>query len=304
MTPVTISFDDAVDAVERALRDGLDPEAGPARTGVDLPNGQLLLMPSVGARYVGVKLVTVNTAPDAPARVQGVYALFDAVTLRPLATMDGGALTAVRTPAVSAVAARHLAVPDARHLVVFGAGPQAWGHVLALRTVRAIGTVTVVGRDAGRVADLVARCAAAGLDARPGTPGDVAHADIVACCTTAREPLFDGALPPAHATILAIGSHEPTAREVDEVLVRRATVVVESRATAAREAGDLLIPGALDAVAGNLADLVRGGVAVASDRPRLFKSSGMAWEDLVVAGRAYEAQTSHPPARHPSQSEG
>jgi ornithine cyclodeaminase len=291
MTPVAISFDEAVDAVERALRDGLDPEAEPARAGVDLPNGQLLLMPSVGARYVGVKLVTVNTAPDATARVQGVYALFDARTLRPLATMDGGALTAVRTPAVSAVAARHLAVPDARRLVVFGAGPQAWGHVLALRAVRPIRSVTVVGRDAGRVADLVARCAAAGLDARPGTPGDVARADVVACCTTAREPLFDGALPPAHATILAIGSHEPTAREVDEVLVRRATVVVESRAAAAREAGDLLIAGALDTVAGNLADLVRGGVAVAPERPRLFKSSGMAWEDLAVAGRAYEAGT-------------
>lgn len=285
---MTLSYSDAVDALDAALREGLDPEAEPARSAVELPNGQLLLMPAAGARHVGVKLLTVNTTPDAAVRVQGVYALFDAATLRPLTTMDAAALTTLRTPAVSALAARYLAAPDAARLVVFGAGPQAWGHVQALAAVRPIAHVTVVGRDPGRAADLVSRCGSAGLTARLGAPHDVAGADLVACCTTAREPLFDSATLPAHATVLAVGSHEPDAREVDEALVRRATIVVEARAAAAREAGDLIVPGALDAIAGNLADLVRGRVAVDPDRPRLFKSSGMAWEDLVVAARAYE----------------
>lgn len=91
----------------------------------------------------------------------------------------------------------------------------------------------------------------------------------------------------------AVGSHEPDAREVDSGTVRRCTVVVESRAAAVREAGDLipeLAAGRLDRAALiPLADLATGAATVDRTRPRLFKSVGMAWEDLVVAGAAYEA---------------
>jgi ornithine cyclodeaminase/alanine dehydrogenase-like protein (mu-crystallin family) len=112
--------------------------------------------------------------------------------------------------------------------------------------------------------------------------------DLICCCTTSREPLFDSARVADGATVVAIGSHERDAREVDGVLAGRATVVVESRATALREAGDVILAvgeGALreDALV-ELADVVRGGVAV--DRaagPVFFKSTGMAWEDAVVA---------------------
>jgi len=290
--PVTVGYDAAITAIEQALRDGLDPEAAPERGRLDLPAGQLLLMPASHPRYVGVKLVTVNAVPGpGRPRVQGLYQLFDAETLRPLATMDGVGITVLRTPAVSAVAARRLAVPDARRMVLFGTGPQAWGHLAALRTIRPIEQVSVVARHPGRLRAFVDRCRAAGLVAHAGTPTDVAEADLVVCCTTGRQPLFDGALPPPHATVLAVGAHEPDAREVDEVLVRRSTVVVESRTAARREAGDLLIPGALDVVAGNLAELVSGEIAVAAGRPRLFKSVGMGWQDLLVAGLVYEAQS-------------
>ena len=105
--------------------------------------------------------------------------------------------------------------------------------------------------------------------------------------TTAREPLFDGSLVADHATVVAIGSHEPEARETDDALAARATVVVESRASALREAGDVIAAiasGALrEEVAGDAGGLVRGGAAVDLGRPRLFKSTGMAWEDAVVA---------------------
>jgi ornithine cyclodeaminase/alanine dehydrogenase-like protein (mu-crystallin family) len=256
----------AADALEAALVAGLDPEADPPRGVVDLGRGQLLLMPSAAASHPVVKLVTVGGEP----RIQGICVVFDGTTLAPIAAVDGIALTNVRTAAVSALAVRHLAAPDARRLVVFGRGPQAHAHVAALRAVRPVERVDVVGRErGGSVAELVAT------------------ADIVCCCTTAREPLFDGALVADHATVVAIGAHEPDARETDDTLASRATIVVESRTSALREAGDVILAIAAGATAADdlvtLAALVRGEARPAPGRPRFFKSTGMSWEDAVIA---------------------
>jgi ornithine cyclodeaminase/alanine dehydrogenase-like protein (mu-crystallin family) len=252
----------AADALEAALLGGLDPEAELPRTVVAVGGGELLVMPSAVASHAAVKLVTVGGEP----RVQGVCVVFDAGTLAPVALVDGIALTNLRTPAVSALAVRRLAVADARRLLVFGRGPQAQAHVAAMRAVRPIEHVDVVGRDRADVSDLVAA------------------ADVICCCTTAREPLFDGALVSDHATVVAIGSHEPDAREVDDALAHRASVVVESRASALREAGDVIAAGIAEGDLVTLADLVRGRAVVDPAQPRLFKSTGMAWEDAVVAG--------------------
>jgi ornithine cyclodeaminase/alanine dehydrogenase-like protein (mu-crystallin family) len=256
----------AAEALEAALLAGLDPEADPPRGVIELDGGHLLVMPSAAARHPVVKLVTVGGEP----RVQGVCVVFDATTLAPRATVDGIAVTNLRTAAVSALAVRHLAVPDARRLVVFGRGPQAHAHVAAMRAIRPIEHVEMLGRDRGDASELVAA------------------ADIVCCCTTAREPLFDGSLVADDATVVAIGSHEPEAREVDDALAARATIVVESRASALREAGDVIAAIRTGAVTEDelvtLAELVRGDRAPAPGRPHLFKSTGMAWEDAVVAG--------------------
>ncbi|MFH8489404.1 ornithine cyclodeaminase family protein [Streptomyces longisporoflavus] len=285
----------AIEAVEAVLKAGLDPEAEPPRGVVEVPGGQLLLMPSSTASYTGVKVATVtpqNAARDLP-RVQGVYLLLDGTTHTPLALLDGIALTSLRTPAVSGAAIKHLAVPDARRLLVFGTGPQAWGHVEAVRAVRpSLAHVDVVARNPERVAAFVDRCREAGLSAAPATPRDVAAADVVCCCTTAREPLFDSALLPPHATVAAVGSHEPDAREVDEALLTRGLVVAESRGVASRECGDIVLAvnaGTFDmGRLRTLAELVRGEVEITGTRPRLFKSAGMAWEDLGVGAAAYE----------------
>jgi len=274
----------AVDALEAALRGGLDPEADPPRTSAAAENGELLLMPSAAGGGLGVKLVTIGGEP----RVQGVYVLFDGETLAPAALLDGIGLTDLRTSAVSALAVRHLAAREPRRLVVFGTGPQARAHVRVMRAIAPIEEVAVVGRDRGR-AEALAR----ELDAEAAGPEAVGSADVVCCCTTAREPLFDGGAVAGEAVVVAIGSHEPDAREVDERLAGRATVVVESRASALREAGDVIAAveaGAIgpDALHG-LAELVRGEVSPAPGRPRLFKSTGMAWEDLVLA-RAVHAR--------------
>ena len=250
---------EAVDALEAALLGGFDPETDPPRTVLELPGGgQLLVMPSVAAAKPVVKLVTIGGEP----RIQGLVVVFDPDTLAPAAQMDAIELTNLRTAAVSALAVRHLAVPDARRLVVFGRGPQAHAHVEAMRAVRPVEQVQMVGR---------------------GERAEVAGADIVCCCTTAREPLFDGALVQDHAVVVAIGSHEPDARETDDALAHRATVVVESRASALREAGDVIMAGLGPEQLVTLAELVHGRTGKG---PWLFKSTGMSWEDAVVASAA------------------
>jgi ornithine cyclodeaminase/alanine dehydrogenase-like protein (mu-crystallin family) len=257
----------AADALESALLDGLDPEADPPRGSLELDRGELLLMPSAAAGHPVVKLVTIGGEP----RIQGVCVVFDGETLAPVALADGIALTNLRTAAVSALAVRHLAVADARRLLVFGRGPQAHAHVEAMRAVRPIELVDMVGRD----------------QARGGVDELVAVADIVCCCTTAREALFDGSLVADHAVVVAIGSHEPGLRETDDALAARATIVVESRSSALREAGDVIL--AIESGAASpdelvtLSDVVRGEARPDPERPRLFKSTGMSWEDAVIA---------------------
>ncbi len=148
----------------------------------------------------------------------------------------------------------------------------------------------MVARRPGPAAELVRFAASSGLDAAVGGPEAVAKADVVVCCTTARTPLFDGRLVPDGAAVAAVGSHEPDAREVDAELVGRAQLFVEARAVARREAGDLLMAGAAEERQINLSELVTGGAVVRHDRPRLFKSVGMAWQDLAVAAAQYDAR--------------
>jgi ornithine cyclodeaminase/alanine dehydrogenase-like protein (mu-crystallin family) len=261
----------AIDALEAALKDGLDPETDPPRRFVSLENGELILMPSEVSGHVAVKLVTIGGEP----RVQGVVVVFDATTLAPVALIDGIALTNVRTSAVSALAVRHLAREDATRLLIFGRGPQAHAHVEAISAIRPIGHVDLLGRDHSGADELVAA------------------ADIICCATTASAPLFDGSLVAGHATVVAIGTHDPDARETDDALARSATVVVESRVSALREAGDVITAigsGALqrDALI-TLAELVNGAPIPAG--PRLFKSTGMSWEDAVMAATLTRLRT-------------
>lgn len=283
----------AVDALEAALLAGLDPAAGPPRTVVGTRHGQLLLMPAEVADRVGVKIVSLapgNADRDLP-RIQGVYVLMDAATLTPVALMDGIAITSLRTPAMSAVAVRHLARADASSLVLFGTGPQAWGHVEAVRAVRPLATVVVVGRDPGRTEAFVDRVRACGLGASVGTPDAVGDADLVVCATTAGAPLFDGRLVQDSACVVAVGSHEPHRQELDAVLMGRASVVVEDVATAMREAGDVAMAVSAGTLQGDrlltVADVVTGRAGADPARPRVFKSVGMAWQDLVVAAAVH-----------------
>ena len=246
-----------------------------------------------GLRHVGIKVTTV--APANPAlglpRIQGSYLLLDAATLGVVAVLDGIALTTLRTPAVSvaAVLGRLLESPDPLRVVVLGSGPQAHGHVAtlagALAGRRELAAVTQLVRDPSRTGPIDgARVTRLGA---PEADDALRAADVVVCATSAREPLFDAGLIADTAVVVAVGSHEPDVRELPAELCARATVVVEDRGAALREAGDVVLAiedGALraeDLVP--MRDVVTGAVRPDPERPLVFKSTGMSWEDLVVA---------------------
>lgn len=285
----------AARAVQHALQAGLDPAHDVSRSLLNVARGQILLMPAETPEFVGVKIVTVAPGNFAlgKASVQGVYALMDAATLTPVALIDGAALTLLRTPAVSAAVADYLAPAKIEHLVVFGAGPQAAGHIEAMRAVRSIDAISIVERDPDRSASLVARLEADGVDARAGSADDVASAQLIVCSTTSRTPLFDGGLVSDDSLTVAMGAYEPDARELDSVLIGRAQLVVEDAAVAQRESGDVIIPIAEGVIAASslvaMRDIVTGVTPVQHDRPRVYKSSGMSWEDLVVAAEIFRA---------------
>lgn len=288
---------DAVAAIEAFLRAGHGPGGAVPRTAVPTAHGEFLLMPAESTQAAGVKVVTVAPANGDRGlpRVQGVYLLFDATTLAPTAVIDGAALTTLRTPAVSFAAVRPALTRSTEPLrvVVFGAGPQAVGHLATLADVmegvRAIEAVTWVVRDPASASPPACGGAESSVlsASDPAVADELATAGLVICATTAREALFDSAVLRDDAVVVAVGSHQPDAREVDAALVGRAQVVVEDVDAALREAGDIVLAIAEEAVTADqlvlLSDMVCGRVLPAGDRPVFFKSTGMAWEDLAVA---------------------
>jgi ornithine cyclodeaminase len=289
----------AIDALEAAFASEVLPES-PLRAHVDTAAGTLLLMPAHGTSGVGVKLVTLTPANPDHARpfIHAVYVLFDAETQAPVATFDGAALTALRTAAVSGLATRWLARADARRLVIYGAGVQARSHLDAMRAARPVEEVVIVSRGRSAAEELARTAASAGLRASVGAPGAERDADLVCTCTTSRIPVLEGANLPDGVHVNAVGAYTTTMRELDSEAVRRAMVVVETREAAAAEAGDLamaMAEGAIarDHVLADLSEVVHGKpVRRSQDDITLFKSVGVAFEDLVVARAAVDRMAS------------
>lgn len=274
-----------------ALLEGLDPAADIPRGGAEVPSGgQLLWMPSTSRDHAGVKLLTVGGDPW----IQGAYLLFDGPTLAPVALLDGPALTDLRTPAVSFAGVLEILSARRRpgaplRVAIIGSGPQAVHH--ALGAVELFGGGK--GGEDGVEVTFVAR-----------TPRDIdcdvphvvatelpADADFIVCATSAAEPVLADADVADHAVVVAMGAHDPAKRELPGELMGRAAVIVEDPHVAETECGDVMIAvdeGHLERgdwttfrdvvvkpeLARELAD---------SDRPVVFKTAGMSWEDLAVA---------------------
>lgn len=259
------------------------------------PDATLLLMPAwqTGA-FLGVKIAAVfpGNSARAKAAVNASYVLMSATTGETLAFIDGGELTARRTAAASALAAGYMARPDASHLLVAGTGRLALNLVEAHASVRPISKVTIWGRDFGKASDVARRAAELGFEAKPAADLQLAcgEADIISVATLSSQPVIfgDWLKPGVHVDL--IGAFRPDTRESDDEAMRRATVFVDTRAAATKEAGDIVMAiasGALVAgdIRADLFELCRGGIAARSSPGEitLFKSVGAALEDLAGA---------------------
>jgi len=224
-----------------------------------------------------------------------VILLFSTQDGRPLASLDAGAITRLRTAACSVVAARHLARPDSRVLALFGAGTQGMAHARQLSSALGLESILVCDpyAHAGLADELSTQC---GIPVRCASPEEaVGQADIVVTTSRSTTPLFSGSSLKPGTFIAAVGSSLPHTRELDDLALSRArTVVVEWRAQSLREAGDLLLaaPEALpQSKIVELADVVSGAPGASRQGPDdiiIYKSVGVGLEDIALAGLAYQ----------------
>jgi ornithine cyclodeaminase len=294
---VAAALDDRrlIEALRTAFAAGAD---APARHIVPLgEQGELLAAMSVWrADFGAVKLATLfpgNHVRGLPT-IQALVLLFDGRTGAPLAVADGTEITRRRTAAASALAADYMARPGARRMLMIGAGALAPHMIRAHCAVRPIEAVDVWARAPDKAQALAAATSASldGVDVRAATDASAAAsaADIVCCATSARTPVLRGAWLKAGAHVDLVGSFSHGAREADDDVVRGARIVVDTRAGALAEAGDLIQPlerGVIEMsdIAGELSDLCAGRIVgrTRADGRTVFKSVGSALEDLVAA---------------------
>lgn len=281
----------------------------PDRAALPMPAGAgvSLVMPGALPRLGALGVKVVSVVPGNPARhgrpaISATLFMIDPDTGEVTLSLDGTWITAKRTGAVSGLATDLLARVDAERLVVFGTGPQAHTQIEAVRAVRTIREVVVCGSSPARAGAFIAGYleapAASGRAAdgclwRAGdTPArHVAEADIVVAATSSRTPVVAGEWLRPGVHVVAIGAFTPDVRELDTETIVRGRVFVDDRDHAWREAGDLQIPHGEgrwlpSQLIGDLADLVAGRCAgrVAADDITVFKSVGLAIEDVVVGG--------------------
>jgi len=299
-----LPMDDLIAVMETALERFSDGAVRqPLRTVVEAGgHGLYGVMPAYLADppSLGTKLVSVyhgNPARGLTSHLATIV-LHDPATGELQAVMDGRYITEARTAAVSAASTKHLARPDARVLAILGTGVQARSHVDALTRVRTFSEVRIWGRNpdhAAALADTLAPSLRVRVDAVPSARDAADGADVVALVTASPEPVLKREWVRDGAHICAVGACRPNQRETDTALVKAARVFVDSRQGALAEAGDLVIPikeGAIDAahIAAELGDVFGGRAAgrrAASDIT-LFKSLGMAVEDVAAARLAFE----------------
>lgn len=293
-----INVDDVIRVIREAFARGFPTVHMPVRTVLNMDNAILLVMPCYDSapQAAGVKLVSVS----AKAGVQAVYELLDPQTGIAIARMEANYLTDVRTAATSAVATDLLARKDVETLGIFGSGRQAAAHFAALPRVRNFKRFLVCG--SGR-SDIGAFCRKMknelGINLELADAETLAReSDVICTCTPAHEPLFDGNWLRLGTHLNLVGAFQPETREVDDITVKRARVVVDTYDGALQEAGDLLVPlknGTIDRshIAADLHEVASGKEPARTNAESitLFKSVGCALEDLVTAQLVHQ-QTS------------
>jgi alanine dehydrogenase len=280
-----LQYRDLIPAVAQALADlSAGRVVQPVRSVLPIAphQGFFAVMPAF-ADAMGAKLVTFYPGNQGIPTHHAVIVLFRAETGEPLAMMDGRLITEMRTAAASAVATQHLARPEATVLAILGSGVQAQSHLEALRHVRPFTDVRVWSpRNARTFAERHGVNAAA-------TPEEaVRGADVVVVATSARTPVLEGRWLSPGTHVNAVGATRPEWRELDDDLVTGARVFVDSREAALRESGDVMAARAVAAEIGAVVAGVDPGRRSAEETT-LFKSVGVAVEDIASAALVYQA---------------
>jgi thiomorpholine-carboxylate dehydrogenase len=282
-----------IPAIRQAL---LDYSAGlviqPPRTilragnAEDHRNGWFATMPVIYGDVMAVKTVTFypgNHELNLPTHM-AVVELLRRSTGEPLAVMDGRLITEMRTAAVSAVALDALASPHVRTIGILGSGVQARSHIEAFRHVRpSLTEIRVWSRNPANAERLAAECGAHAVPIE-----EAAGSDVVLTVTSATTPLLQGRWLAPNALVLSVGATGATVRELGDDVLHSCFLIAESKSCAERESGDVILSGST--VQAEIGQILSGAVAPPTGRI-LFKSVGMAIEDLVAASLVWAAHS-------------
>jgi alanine dehydrogenase len=287
-----LRMDQLIPVMADALRDLSNGDVHqPVRAVVPVSkhNGFFGVMPAYAAARgaLGAKLVTFFPANQGVPTHHAMIQLFQPETGEPLVTMDGRLITEMRTAASSAVATDLLARREVSALAILGSGVQARSHLEALRLVRKFSEVRVWSpRNAAAFADEF------NLTATETVEQCVRGADVIVVATSATEPVLFGQWVSRGAHINAVGATRPNWRELDDELLRDARIFVEQREAATKESGDVIAAGRIDAEIGELVANMKAGRR-SSDEITLYKSVGVAAEDIYAADLVHRRLTNH-----------
>jgi ornithine cyclodeaminase/alanine dehydrogenase-like protein (mu-crystallin family) len=278
---------DLIPAMEKAL---VDFSAGkvtqPVRSiiTVDPPGGFFGMMPALTPEGLGIKIVTfypTNTERGLPTHMATIF-LVDPETGTPLAMMDGRLITETRTAAVSAVATKLLASPDTKILAILGSGVQARSHVEALRLVRSFEEIRVWSPTREHAERFAKEISAKSMSAEKA----VRSADVVVTATNSKTPVLKGLWLKPGCHVNAVGACRPDWRELDDEAMSN-VVFVDSREGATKESGDVMLSGAN--IHAELGEALAGKVPPRTNETTIFKSLGMAVEDIAAALLVYRS---------------
>ena len=286
-----LRMEELIPAMEKAL---IDFSAGkvtqPVRSviTVDPPGGFFGMMPALTPEGLGIKIVTfyaTNAERGIPTHMATIF-LVDPETGTPLAVMDGRLITEMRTAAVSAAATKLLASADARVLAILGSGVQARSHVEALLLDRKFDEIRVWSHTPEHAERFAKEIGAKAMPAEDAVRG----ADVIVTVTNSKTPVLKGAWLKPGCHVNAVGACRPDWRELDDETMAN-VVFVDSREAAMKESGDIILSGA--EIYAELGKAIAGKIPSRANETTIFKSLGMAVEDIAAALLVYRSATSY-----------
>jgi ornithine cyclodeaminase/alanine dehydrogenase-like protein (mu-crystallin family) len=280
---------DLIPAMEKALIDFSGGKVTqPLRSviTVDPPGGFFGMMPALTPEGLGLKIVTFypkNVERGLPTHMATIF-LLDPETGAPLAIMDGRLITEMRTAAVSAVATNLLASTGAKILAILGSGVQAHSHAEALRLVRQFEELRVWSPTREHAERFAKEIDATVMSAEEA----VRDADVIVTATNSKTPVLKGSWLKPRCHVNAIGACRPDWRELDDEAMAN-VVFVDSREGALKESGDVIL--SHSKIYAELGEALAGKVPSRANETTIFKSLGMAVEDIAAAMLVYRSAT-------------